>query len=270
MAIYAIGDVHGHLAPLRHLLDIIKFNPASDQVWLAGDIVNRGPDSLEILRFIRDLGDAAKTVLGNHDLHLLAMAHGSRTVKKWDTFDSILTAPDREELLFWLRHLPIVHKDKSIQTLMVHAGVYGKWSKKELVMYGRELEKILQGDQYASFLENMYGNKPKQWKKTLMGWKRYRFIVNVCTRMRFCTDKGKPDFKHKGPPGSQPDTLIPWFRYPKRRCTKWRIVFGHWSTLGYLRESNIISLDSGCLWGHQLTAVQLDCKKERVWQIECD
>ena len=270
MAIYAIGDVHGHLAPLLHLLDIIKFNPADDQVWLAGDIVNRGPDSLEVMRFIRELGDAARTVLGNHDLHLLAMAHGVRKPKSRDTFDAILSAPDRQELLSWLRHLPIVHVDKSMQTLMVHAGIYGKWSKKELVRHGRELEGVLRGDDYTDFLENMYGNKPKQWKKTMTRWERCRFIVNVCTRMRFCSHSGKPDFKYKGPPGSQPDTLIPWFRYPKRRCTDWRIVFGHWSTLGYLRESNVISLDSGCLWGHRLTAVQLDCKKNRIRQIECD
>jgi len=270
MAVYGIGDIHGNLVALRHLLDIIKFDPREDQVWLTGDLVNRGPDSLAVLRFVRGLGDAAKIVLGNHDLHLLAKVHGCRIPNERDTFDAILAAPDCDELLSWLRHLPIVHVDKSLRALMVHAGVYPLWSKKMLIRYGRELENILQGENHPVFLENMYGNKPKKWKKSLRGWQRYRFIVNVCTRMRFCAETGKPDFKHKGPPGSEPENLVPWFRHPARRCRKWRIVFGHWSTLGYLRESNVTSLDSGCLWGRRLTAVQLDCKGMRISQIDCN
>lgn len=269
MAIYAVGDVQGYLEPLRRLLEIIRFDPVDDQLWLAGDMVNRGPDSLEVLRYIRDLGDAAIAVLGNHELHLLAVAAGVREDKEGDTFGPILTAPDRDELLTWLRHLPFVHVDKSIKTLMVHAGVYCKWSRKKLLRFSRELEDILQSDRYIDFLENMRGKKPKQWKKSLTGWDRYRFIANACTRMRFCSNKGKLDFVYKGAPGSQPHKLSPWFRHPQRRCNKWRIVFGHWSTLGYTREANVISLDSGCLWGKQLTAVQLDSEEERMWQIGC-
>ncbi|HID98523.1 MAG TPA: symmetrical bis(5'-nucleosyl)-tetraphosphatase [Thermodesulfobacteriaceae bacterium] len=270
MAIYAIGDVQGYLPPLQHLLDIIKFDPETDEVWFAGDLVNRGPDSLEVLRLIRGLGKCARPVLGNHDLHLLAVASGVKTEKPGDTLAPVLNAPDSEELLDWLRRLPLCHADRSIRTIMVHAGVYVKWSRKKVMRYAEEVQDLLRSDNYADLLKNMYGRKPRRWKKNLTGWERYRFIVNALTRMRFCTSKGKLDFKHKGPPGSQPHKLTPWFRYPGRRCTKWRIIFGHWSTLGYLREGNVISLDSGCLWGKQLTAIRLDCEEERIWQISCD
>ena len=269
MAIYAVGDIQGYMHPLRRLLEIMRFDPAADQLWVAGDMVNRGPDSLEVLRYIRSLGDSAKPVLGNHDLHLLAVASGVRDQKEGDTFGPILEAPDLDELLFWLRHLPFVHVDRSIRTLMVHAGVYCKWTRKKLLRFSRELESVLQSDSYVDFLKNMGGKRPKKWKKSLTGWDRYRFIANACTRLRFCSNKGKLDFFYKGPPGSQPHELVPWFRHPKRGCNKWRIVFGHWSTLGYVREANVISLDSGCLWGKRLTAVQLDSEEERMWQIGC-
>ena len=269
MAIYAVGDVQGHLQPLLHLLDITNFNPANDQLWLVGDMVNRGPDSLGTLRFVRDLGTAAKPVLGNHELHLLAVATGAGREKTGDTLKAVLSAPDCEELMTWLRHQPFVHVDKSIKTLMVHAGVYIKWGRKRLVRHTQELESVLQGDNYIDFLKELHCKKPKRWKKSLEPMARCRFISNACTHIRFCGHKGKLDFEHKGPPGSQPDTLVPWFRYPQRRCTKWRIVFGHWSTLGYRRESNVVCLDSGCLWGKQLTMIQLDSEEERLWQVEC-
>ncbi len=269
MAIYAIGDVHGHLQPLLNLLDIINFNPAKDQLWLVGDLVNRGPDSLGTLRFVRDLGDAAKPVLGNHDLHLLAVASGIRSEKPGDTLKAVLSAPDREDLMNWLRHQPFVHVDKSLKTLMVHAGVYIKWGRKKIVRHAQELESVLQGDNYLEFLRELYCKKTKIWTKSLHPMERYRFIANACIRMRFCGDKKRLDFEHKGPPGSQPDELEPWFRYPQRRCTKWRIIFGHWSTLGYRRESNVVCLDSGCLWGKHLTMIQLDSMEERFWQTEC-
>lgn len=269
MAIYAVGDIQGYYDPLAQLLEIMRFDPSADQLWVAGDMVNRGPDSLKVLRFIRSLGETAKPVLGNHELHLLAVATGVRLPKRGDTFQEVLEAPELDELVLWLRHLPFVHMDKSIKTLMVHAGVYCKWSRKKLLRLSKEVEAVLQGDDYIEFLKNLSVKGPKKWKKTLQGWDRYRFIANACTKLRFCSSKGKIDFRYKGPPGSQPHKLVPWFRHPRRSCNKWRIVFGHWSTLGYCREANVISLDSGCLWGKKLTAVQLDCEEERIWQIGC-
>lgn len=269
MAIYAVGDLQGYLTPLRQLLDIVRFDQASDQLWLTGDLVNRGPDSLKVLRYIRSLGKTAIAVLGNHELHLLAIAAGVRKEKEEDTLQAILTAPDRDELLFWLRHLPFVHVNKSLKTIMVHAGVYYKWNKKKLVRASRELENIMQSDHYIALLEHMQGETPKRWQKSLTAWERYHFTANVCTRIRFCTHNGTLDFFHKGPPGSQPNELIPWFRHPQRHCNKWRIVFGHWSALGYTRETNVISLDSGCTWGKQLTIARLDSEEEKMWQVNC-
>ncbi len=269
MAVYAVGDIQGHLYPLTRLLEIVRFDPARDQLWIAGDMVNRGPDSLEVLRFIRGLGDAAIPVLGNHDLHLLSVAAGVQELKPGDTISDVLHAPDLEQLVAWLRGLPFVHFDPSLKTMLVHAGIYFKWGRKRVHSLNQELMATLQGEDCREFLRNFKGKKPRKWKKDLEGMKRYRFLANVFTRMRFCTIKGKLDFHHKGPPGSQPPELIPWFRHPGRKCRKWRIVFGHWSTLGYLREANVISLDSGCLWGKTLTLVQLDCAEERIWQFGC-
>ncbi len=269
MAIYAIGDIQGHLKPLRHLLDSIQFDPGKDKLWVVGDMVNRGPDSLGVLRFIKDLGSAVKVVLGNHDLRLLALAAGVTTERENDTLSKIMQAPDLDLLIAWLRRIPFVHVDKEMKTLMVHAGIHHEWSKKQAVAFGLEAEATLQGDNYKNFLQNIHNRKVHSWKKNLSKEERINFIANSLTRTRFCSRGGDLDFSHKGPPGSQPNNLIPWFRHPKRNCSKWRIVFGHWAALGYLKEANVLGLDSGCHWGKLLTIIRLDCKKEKIWQYAC-
>ncbi len=270
MAIYAIGDIQGHYTPLRHLLDIIHFDPAVDQLWLVGDLVNRGPESLQVLRFVHALGGAAKPVLGNHEIHLLARAFGAIEFKGGDSFNEILIAPDRDELINWIRHLPFVHIDQPLKTIMIHAGIHYKWGRKKLLRYSKEIEAILQGEECLAFLQSMYRHKSKQWKMSKQGWQRLQFIANCCIRLRYYNSQNKLDFNFKGPLHNHPSSLIPWFRHPKRRCRKWRIIFGHWAALGYLQEENVVSLDSGCIWGGQLTAIQLDCRAERIWQVSCN
>lgn len=270
MAIYAIGDVQGCVIALEKLLEKIKFDPVDDQVWFCGDLVNRGPDSLKVLRLVRRLGKSAVTVLGNHDLHFLAVAEKIRRNRADDTLKEILKAPDFEDLVFWLRHQPLVHRDRKLKTIMVHAGVYPGWKRRQLTHYSSEVEAVLQSRQYRKFLTNMYGKQPARWDKKLKGWERYRFITNSLTRMRYCSLKGDLNFSEKGPPGTQAQRWIPWYMHPDTKMKSWRIVFGHWSTLGYLQYQNIISLDSGCVWGEKLTAVQLDADYiAPIWQIKC-
>ncbi len=271
MAIYAIGDIQGCLDPFKRLLDQISFDPRHDKVWLTGDLVNRGPRSLETLRLVRSLGDSAITVLGNHDLHLLAVANGVRTLRGDDSIGELLKADDRDELLHWIRHQPLTYLDPSIRTLMTHAGVYPFWSRKELLRRSQEVEKYLRGEKYRKLLVNMYGKYPDIWSKDLRDWKRARFIVNALTRMRYCDMKGRLDFEEKGRPGLQGDLLLPWYQHPKRRCRSWRVVFGHWSALGYRRYENAIGLDTGCLWGGALTAIRLDTDNHSAyWQVKCN
>lgn len=270
MAIYAIGDIQGCAVPFEELLDDLDFDPATDRVWLTGDLVNRGPHSLETLRIVRGFGDSAITVLGNHDLHLLAVAEGIRRPRPGDSLKAILKAPDRDELLHWLRHLPMVHVDRELKALMVHAGVYPGWGPSKVQRLGREVETVLQGADYGKFLRAMYGSEPRKWNGDLSGMNRLRFITNTLTRMRYVDSQRRLDFDHKGPPGSQPPRLSPWFAHPKMKCDGWRIVCGHWSALGFSRQGNIISLDSGCVWGGALTAVRLDGDNSRQhWQVGC-
>jgi bis(5'-nucleosyl)-tetraphosphatase (symmetrical) len=270
MAEYAIGDIQGCALPLEELLEKLHFEPGRDRIWLTGDLVNRGPDSLQTLRFVRKLGSSAITVLGNHDLHFLAIAEKIRRNRSGDTLKQIRKAPDLEELVNWLRQQPLVHCDRKLRVIMVHAGIYPGWGRKQLIRYAREVEEKLQGKQYCDFLRRMYGKNPVQWNKNLKGWDRSRFITNSLTRMRYCNRKGMLNFSQKGPPGSQPGNLIPWYSHPGMRCKKWRIVFGHWSSLGYFQNKNIISLDSGCVWGGKLTAVRLDADYVApYWQLKC-
>ncbi|MFV2035376.1 MAG: symmetrical bis(5'-nucleosyl)-tetraphosphatase, partial [Halocynthiibacter sp.] len=221
MTVYAVGDVQGCVVPLEEMLDTIRFDPALDQLWLTGDLVNRGRHSLQTLRLVKGLGRSAITVLGNHDLHLLAVAAEIKRARPGDTMQSILRAPDRDELLDWLRRRPLVHWDKDIKSLMVHAGIYPGWQKKEVVKYAAEIEKLLRGDDYHRFLENMYGRNPARWDQAMGGWERARFITNVFTRMRYCDRHGNLNLTHKGPPGSQPRRLIPWFNHANMKCRKW-------------------------------------------------
>lgn len=262
MAIFAVGDVQGCCSELRQLVDKLPFDPSKDELWFVGDLVNRGPDSLGVLRFVRELGPAARTLLGNHDLHLLALALGNAVPVADDDLAPILAAADGAELVDWLRRQPLAHHDPNLNTLMVHAGVIPGWSGAETVARAREVEAVLQSDDCGAFLTAMYGSRPDRWSEALAGQDRLRFITNCLTRIRFVRVDESLDFDQKGPPGSQPPGLIPWFEIPGRASADLRIVFGHWSTLGFLQRPNLIGLDTGVVWGGKLTAVRLDAPGE--------
>jgi len=257
MAHYAIGDVQGCYDPLRRLLDKLKFDPTKDQVWFAGDLINRGPQSLETLRFIMSLGESARSVLGNHECHFLAIAHGYKQPHRADTFDKMLEAEDVDKLIQWVRSRPFFYEDHNLGYSMLHAGVPPQWSIDETRQYARELEKVISGKRLKQFLAAMYGNQPDIWNDNLCGHERLRFIINCFTRMRFCDKKGRLDLSAKSPVGKQEKHLMPWFNVPKRRTANNKIVFGHWSTLGRHQENNVTCLDSGCLWGGELSAIKL-------------
>lgn len=259
MAVYAIGDVQGCFDELNKMLDQINFDPASDQIWLAGDLVNRGPKSLEVLRLARDLGDSCISVLGNHDLHLLANAAGVVEYQHHlDTIQQVLTAPDCDELMGWLRQQPLFHHDPDLQFSMVHAGLPAEWSIKEARKRAAEVEAVLKGEDWRNYFLHMYGNKPKRWSADLKGWDRLRFITNCFTRLRYCHEDGRLALKFKGAPEDKPLHQKPWFEMPNRASQNDRIVFGHWSTLGVGQYGNVFSLDSGAVWGETLTALRLD------------
>ena len=258
MTLYAIGDIQGCAESLEALLDRIRFKRKRDHLWLVGDLVNRGPDSAEVLRMVRKLGDSATTVLGNHDLHLLATAAGVRRSGGGDTLDDVLKAPDAEDLLDWLRTRPLIVRDKAAKRALVHAGIPPVWKMRDAVAHAREIEDLLKSKRWAKALGSMYGNTPTAWKPDLSPRDRQRFTINALTRIRFCDKAGRLDLYYSGPPGSQPSKLVPWFDAPGRRARKWHIVFGHWSALGVLRRDDITALDSGCVWGWELTAVPLD------------
>lgn len=263
MAVYAIGDVQGCYDELQSLLELIRFDPEHDRLWFAGDLVNRGPKSLETLRFVRGLDSIASCVLGNHDLHLIAVAHDQPLDRDDHTLDAILRAPDRDELIDWLRCQPLMHHDASLGFTMIHAGLPPQWDLQLALRCAHEVEAILCSDQLQEFLAHMYGNKPKRWSEKLSGWERLRFIVNCFTRLRFCDADGRIKLKHKGPPGSQPATLQPWFEIPGRASKDLNIIFGHWSTLGERNDPGIYPIDFGCLWGGQLTALRIDTIPQR-------
>ncbi len=269
MAVYAIGDVQGCFDELQKLLKRIDFNKKQDVLWLTGDLVNRGPKSLEVIRFVKQLGDKAIVVLGNHDLHLLATASGVHPKRKKDTFEDVLKAKDREELLTWLRHRPLFHRDSKLGWSMVHAGLPPQWSIKESAVRAEELETVLRNKGYRDFFTHMYGDGPAQWDESLKGWKRLRFITNAFTRLRFCDVKGRLALDAKGKPGTQAKGYMPWFAVPDRISKKERILFGHWSTLGYHNHENTYCLDTGCIWGTQLTALRLDCDPPQRTSIDC-
>jgi bis(5'-nucleosyl)-tetraphosphatase (symmetrical) len=267
MAIYAIGDIQGCFDDLMRLLNVIEFDKKSDQLWFAGDLVNRGPKSLETLRFVKSLGSSAVTVLGNHDLHLLATAFKQRTPHKKDSLSDVLQAPDCDELLNWLRHRPLFHYNDSF--CLLHAGLPPQWDFSKTKAMAEKAEKMLQGSNHLAFFKAMYGDKPNCWSNDLKGMERIRFIVNCFTRMRYCDENGRLDFKHNGAIGTQPKHLIPWFTVPKRQSMDMQIIFGHWSTLGYYQGNNCYAIDTGCLWGGQLTAIKLGKKVKRT-SIDCN
>ena len=266
MAIYAVGDVQGCYAELQQLLEQVRFDPAQDKLWLVGDLVNRGPDSLAVLRLVKSLGDSAITVLGNHDLHLLAVAEGVAELHRTDTLDEILNAPDRGELLHWLRNQRLLHAQDGY--VLVHAGLLPQWSVAQAENLAREVEAALRADDYAAFLERMYGNAPHNWDDGLTGHKRLRVIVNAFTRMRICTTEGEMEFRFKGEVENIPPGYLPWFDMPNRASADSTVIFGHWSALGLKLEQRVIALDTGCLWGGPMTAIRLDDRK--LFQVECN
>ena len=271
MATYAVGDIQGCYDEFMRLLEQLSFDPEHDKLWIAGDLVNRGPHSLEVVRFVKGLGRRAIVVLGNHDLHLLAVSEGNLKHKSRDhTLDRILEAPDREEILHWMRHRPLMHHSKKRGYTMVHAGLPPQWTVKEALARAQEVEAVLQGDGFHDFCLQMYGNKPERWDPNLQGIERLRFITNCFTRMRYCDATGRLDLREKGAPGTQAAGLYPWFRAPGRATRDDRIVFGHWSTLGFYRGDNVVALDSGCLWGGWLTGLKLKKRRPPVGvQAEC-
>lgn len=266
MATYAIGDIQGCFDSFQRLLESCAFNPTRDRLWLVGDLVNRGPQSLETLRFVKSLGSAAVTVLGNHDLYLLMVAEGGAKFRgKDDTLQEILDAPDCGELLDWLRHRPLCHIENN--HCLVHAGLLPQWTASRARELAHEVEAALQGPDFCDFILNLWGSEPAAWSDDLTGWPRLRVIVNAMTRMRFCTRDGVMEFKAKGKLSHAPSDHLPWFDLPNRQWVGSVLVTGHWSALGLMITPNLLALDSGCLWGGHLTALRLEDR--RVFQVDC-
>jgi bis(5'-nucleosyl)-tetraphosphatase (symmetrical) len=270
MALFAIGDVQGCYDDLRRLLDAIRFDSANDTLWFTGDLVNRGSRSLAVVRFVASLGERAHAVLGNHDLHLLAVAAGVRGLSPHDTFQDILAAADRDELLAWLRTRPLLHTDGDGRLILVHAGVLPQWTVASAKACAREVEQLLAGPRWRELLERMYGDEPSLWSDDLQGWDRLRLIVNAFTRLRFCDVEGRANYVYKGALGSQPSFLVPWFAVPGRLTREARIVFGHWSLLGAWNEFGVVGIDTGCVWGQKLTSVSLSAAAPTFISVDCD
>ncbi|MFT7722060.1 MAG: symmetrical bis(5'-nucleosyl)-tetraphosphatase [Roseateles sp.] len=265
---YLIGDLQGCCDAFERLLARLHFSPSRDRLWLLGDLVNRGPKSLATLRRLQALGDAATCLLGNHDLHLLAVAHGVRPAHRHDTLAPLLEAPDRAALLDWLRRQRLAVSGAG--WLMVHAGVPPSWSRDDTLAHAAEVEAVLRGPDLPGFLHEMYGNEPARWDAALSGTARLRFTVNALTRMRFCAADGTMDFKAKDGAAAAPPGFQPWFDVPGRRTAGVPIAFGHWSTLGLLDRPDLLGLDTGCVWGGRLTAARVDGLAREFIQVDCD
>jgi bis(5'-nucleosyl)-tetraphosphatase (symmetrical) len=261
MSTYVIGDIQGCFDELQALLSVINFQEGKDVLWFTGDLVNRGPKSLEVLRFIYRLPNVI-CVLGNHDLSLLALAYTGKAIRH-HTLESILQAADKEELLEWLRHRPLLHQDTVFPYVLVHAGISPQWTIEKAKQCASEVETLLRGPHFKDLLNTMFGNTPNRWDEQLTGWERYRFIINSLTRLRFCDTFGNLDLTYKGPLYSAPKNLTPWFKVSAGKHHNTNILFGHWAALeGYTDEENIIPLDTGCVWGGSLTALRLEDKKK--------
>ncbi|WP_395453197.1 symmetrical bis(5'-nucleosyl)-tetraphosphatase [Acidovorax delafieldii] len=274
MALYCIGDIQGCDDALGRLLDTIGFSASRDTVYLLGDLVNRGPDSAAVLRRCMQQGDAIRCLLGNHDLHLLAAAHGARKPSRRDTLASVLDAPDRSALLEWLRHQPLAraHEHAGQTLLMVHAGVVPAWTPTDTLERAQEVHAVLGSPDLPAFLHSMYGNTPDHWSDTLTGTDRLRVIVNALTRMRFCSSDGVMDFESTESASTAPEGLMPWFDVPGRRTAGTLMAFGHWSTLGWLNRSELLGLDTGCVWGGCLSAVRFGTTlaDRELLQVHCE
>ncbi|MBX8590475.1 symmetrical bis(5'-nucleosyl)-tetraphosphatase [Pseudomonas cichorii] len=270
MAVYAVGDLQGCLEPLKCLLGDARFDPAKDQLWLVGDLVNRGPQSLETLRFLYSIRESVVCVLGNHDLHLLAASRNIERLKKSDTLREIIEAPDGNDLLDWVRRQKLMHYDEQRNIAMTHAGIPPQWSLKKALKYASEVEQALQDDNlYEPFLDGMYGNEPVKWDNDLQGVTRLRVITNYFTRMRFCTREGKLDLKSKEGIETALPGYEPWFKHPNRKTRDLKIIFGHWAALeGNCDEPGVYALDSGCVWGGAMTLMNVDTLERH--RCDCD
>ncbi|MEM8546749.1 MAG: symmetrical bis(5'-nucleosyl)-tetraphosphatase [Pseudomonadota bacterium] len=269
MAIWAVGDLQGCYEPLMRLLEKIRFDPARDTLWLTGDLINRGPHSLATLRFVKALGKNAVTVLGNHDLHLLALAAKPERERVGHPLESILSAHDAPALLKWLRKRPLIHVDRSYKSAVVHAGILPTWSIPTAQRHAREVEQVLQSSDGDRLLRYLYGNKPSLWREDLAGTARWRFIINVFTRMRMLTRRGGLNLAVKGMPQSAPKGSIPWFEAAHARGGT-RVIFGHWSALGLIQVDGVVGLDTGCVWSRSLTAMRVDRKRPRFVGVSCE
>jgi bis(5'-nucleosyl)-tetraphosphatase (symmetrical) len=265
MATYAIGDIQGSFEPFQQLLGRFRFDADRDRLWLVGDLVNRGPDSLKTLRFVRALGECAVCVLGNHDLHLISVAAGCARLRADDTLDEVLQAPDCDDLIDWLRHRPMMHRQD--EYALVHAGLLPDWSVDQALALAEEVEHALRAADYRQLLSSMYGNQPDRWDAQLTGFARLRVIVNAMTRMRVCSVDGRMDLRFKGEAEDAPAGMFPWFDVPGRASRDTPIVFGHWSALGLLLRPDAIGLDTGCLWGRRLSALRL--QDRCLFQVSC-
>lgn len=265
MATFAVGDIQGCFHSFQSLLKKIQFNPASDQLWLVGDLINRGSGSLEVLRWVFEHQSSIVTVLGNHDLHTLVVAEGFVSAHRSDTIQALLDAPDADELLSWLRHQPLLHFDNDC--LMVHAGLLPQWTAAKAQSLAQEVHQALSADNYREFLKHIYGNQPVRWDDALTGYDRLRVITNAMTRLRVCTYAGEMEFKFKGELARLPLGFLPWFELADRASADTTIVFGHWSAIGLRQTNNVYALDTGCLWGGALTALRLEDKA--LFQVPC-
>jgi bis(5'-nucleosyl)-tetraphosphatase (symmetrical) len=265
MSTYAIGDVQGCFDELQKLLQLIEFDAETDRLWFVGDLVNRGPKSLEVLRFVKNLPNPV-VVLGNHDLHLLTVFNCPNHLHGEHSLQDVLQAPDRYELIDWLRTRLFLHHDERLGYVMVHAGIYPNWTLLQAKSYANEIEKIFRSKNYPDYLEHMYSDEPNMWHDSLAGMERFRFIVNCFTRMRFCDKRGRLNLLETGDPVSAPPGYMPWFKVPNRKTKQYKIIFGHWAALqGKANTANIYALDTGCVWGGALTALRLE--DERVFSV---
>lgn len=267
MATYAIGDIQGCYQEFRQLLALINFQPSRDCLWLAGDLVNRGEGSLEVLRYVADLGSSAKVVLGNHDFHLLAVACGLRKTKRSDTLDAILAAKDAPELLAWLGRQPLLHHDPELQFVMTHAGIPPLWNLAQAKAMAAEVELEMRSSRQQQLLAHLFGNDPSLWSDDLVGYERSRCIVNYMTRMRFCAPDSRLELATKSEPSQAPSGYAPWFTYPSQVLKEARLLFGHWAALeGRTGVAGIYALDTGCVWGQELTALRLE--DQQLFQVK--
>jgi len=269
MSTYAIGDIQGCYEPLICLLERANFDPHRDHLWVAGDMVNRGPNSLETLRFLMGLGGHATVVLGNHDLHLLGIAEGIRRLQPNDSIQDILTAPDRDDLLDWVRRQPLLHYDAAAGYVLVHAGLPPQWDITQALALAQEVQTTLRGPTYKEFLYQMYGNEPNRWDPRLTGWSRLRLITNYLTRMRLCAADGELELSHHQGVANTPAGYHPWFTHPHRKTRDLKILFGHWAALeGESNHDHVFALDTGCVWGRKLTMMRLE--DHQIFSCDCE